>query len=277
MKCVRYYGRAKIRSLQIAVLCLVSLPAFGQPSEPNSLFAMVYTTGKNWDHGKKAHEQAYFMAHSKHLKTLREEGKIVMGGRYDDKGFMLLRAKTLAEAKLITQRDSSILYHTFQVSVHSFDSFYPGYVDTSTKEFEKERPGVTGLGGFFFKSEDPEKLRDWYRDNLGIEGGEQGTSFEWRKVGDPNEPGFTVWHAFGQSDDYFDTGRQEYMINYRVNDLNGLLSELRKKEVTIVGEPEIYEYGTFAWILDLEGRKIELWQPDDRAYDRITEQRIISN
>lgn len=277
MENARYYGHAKVLFFKIMLLCLCGFPALGQQSERDSLFAMVYTTGKNWDHDKKAHEQAYFIAHSKHLQKLRKEGKIVMGGRYDDKGFMLLRAKTLADATLITQRDSAILYSTFQVSVHPFDSFYPGYVGTSTTDLEEEKPRVKGLGGFFFKSEDPEKLRDWYRDNLGIEGGEQGTSFEWRKVGNPNEPGFTVWHAFGKSDDYFDIGTQEYMINYRVNDLNGLLKELRAKKVTVVGEPEIFEYGTFAWILDLEGRKIELWQPDDKVYDRITEQRMESN
>ena len=274
---IKYYGHTRSLLWKIVLFCLLRLPVFAQQSEQDSLFAMVYTTGKNWDGTKKTYEQAYFKVHSKHLQKLREEGKIVMGGRYDDKGFMLLKAKNYTDAILITQRDSAILYSTFQVSVHPFESFYPGYVGTSTSELKKKKPGVMGLGGFFFKSEDPEKLRAWYREHLGVEGGQQGTSFEWRKVDDPSEPGFTVWHAFEESDDYFDIGTQEYMINYRVNDLNGLLLELRKKKVKIVGEPVKYEYGTFAWILDFEGRKIELWQPDDKVYDRITKQRMNSN
>ena len=189
---------------------------------------------------------------------------------------MVLKAESLAGAMSIVQQDSAVTFRTFQVSVYPFDIQYPGYVGNSEKD-SKEEAGVIGLGGFFFKSEDPEKLRKWYSDHLGIDGAEQGTSFEWRKVDDPNEPGFTVWHAFGKTDDYFDIGTQEYMINYRVNDLNALLAELRKKQVTIVGGPETYEYGTFAWILDLEGRKIELWQADDKVYDRITEKRMKSN
>ncbi|MGB6153258.1 MAG: hypothetical protein WBG48_14845 [Pricia sp.] len=267
----------KFQLLTISLFPILILPSYGQQSEQDSLYAMVYTTGKSWNQDKQPHEQPYFMAHSRHLRKLRKEGKIVMGGRFDDKGFMLLRAKNLDDATLITQRDSSVLYHTFQVALYPFDAFYPGYVGTSRKDVEAEKARVTGLGGFFFKSENPEKLRAWYKDKLGIQGGEQGTSFEWRKDKDSSKPGFTVWHAFGEMDDYFDIGTQEYMINYRVNNLKGLLEELRQKGVTIVGEPEIYEYGTFAWILDLEGRKVELWEPNDEVYDRITKQRMKSN
>ena len=274
---IRHCGHTGILLWKIMLLCLFGLSAFAQQSEQDSLFAMEYTTGKNWDDGKKAHEQEYHEAHSSYLKKLREAGSIVLGGRYGDKELLVVKAESLAQAMLVTQQDSAVKFHTFQVSVYPFNALYPGYVGISEKDLKEEKARVIGLGGFFFKSEDPEKLRNWYRDKLGIEGGDQGTSFEWRKVDDPNVPGFTVWHAFGKTDDYFDIGTQEYMINYRVNDLTALLAELRKKKVIVVGEPETYEYGTFAWILDLEGRKIELWQANDKVYDRITKQRLHIN
>ena len=272
-----FYHRSKTQLVRLSLLCALTSPVYGQERQQDGLYVAVYTFGKNWGQDKKAHEQEYHEAHSSYLKKLREAGSIVMGGRYGDKELLVLKAESLVEAMLVTQQDSAVKFHTFQVSVYPFNALYPGYVGTSEKDLKEEKARVIGLGGFFFKSEDPEKLRKWYKDKLGIEGGDQGTSFELRKVDDPNEPGFTVWHAFGKTDDYFNVGTQEYMINYRVNDLLGLLAELRKKKVKIVGEPETYEYGTFAWILDLEGRKIELWQADDKVYDRITAQRMDSN
>ena len=274
---MNFYHRSKIQLSRVSLLCVLTSPAFGQEPQLDSLYAVVYTIGKNWVRHKKAHEQAYHMAHSSYLEKLRKAGNVVMGGRYGENELLVMKAKSLSDATSLAQLDSAITLQTFQVSVFPFNALYPGYVGTSEKDLKEEKARVIGLGGFFFKSENPEKLRAWYRDHLGIEGGEQGTSFEWRKVDDPSEPGFTVWHAFGKTDDYFDVGTQEYMINYRVNDLSGLLAELRRKKIKIVGEPEKYEYGTFAWILDLEGRKIELWQPDDKVYDRITKQRMNSN
>ena len=126
---------------------------------------------------------------------------------------------------------------------------------------------VTGLGGMFFKSEDPGKLKEWYREHLGIESEPWGTSFLWRDSEDPEERGYTVWSPFPKTTDYFAPSGQPYMINYRVADMDGLLAALAEEGVEIVGEPVVEENGKFAWILDPEGRKIELWEPVPSAKD----------
>jgi predicted enzyme related to lactoylglutathione lyase len=118
----------------------------------------------------------------------------------------------------------------------------------------------------FFKSDDPDSLKEWYNRHLGIAAGKFGAQWQWRKEKAGNGPGFTVWSPFESSTSYFDPSDQSYMINYRVNDLEALLARLKEQHILQVGEVEIYEYGKFAWIMDPEGRKIELWQPDDDEY-----------
>lgn len=122
---------------------------------------------------------------------------------------------------------------------------------------------VTGLGGIFFKSKDPSALKRWYTDRLGIEHDRYGSVFTWRSSDPPHGEGLTVWSPFTDDTTYFRPSGREFMINYRVEDLEWLLTELRKEGVTVVGEVEVYEYGKFGWILDPEGNKIELWEPVD--------------
>lgn len=126
---------------------------------------------------------------------------------------------------------------------------------------------VTGLGGIFFKTSDTEKLRTWYREHLGIDSDPWGTSFLWREVEQPESRGYTVWGPFSDSSDYFDPSEQPYMLNYRVADLDALLEALRDEGVEIVGEPVSEANGKFAWVLDPEGRKIELWEPVESSRD----------
>lgn len=135
---------------------------------------------------------------------------------------------------------------------------------------------VTGIGGVFFKCKDPEKIRDWYSDKLGLNTDKYGTNFEWRHSQNPNQKGFTVWGPFSDSTEYFQPSEKEFMINLRVDDLRELLDELKDQDVKIVGELEEYEYGLFAHIIDPEGTKIELWEPFDEEYDKIVEARTKS-
>ncbi len=83
----------------------------------------------------------------------------------------------------------------------------------------------------------------------------------------PEELGYTVWSAFPEDTKYFDPSENSFMVNFRVHDLEKLISELRTEGVEIVGKIEEHPNGKFAWILDLEGRKIELWQPVDSKND----------
>ena len=125
---------------------------------------------------------------------------------------------------------------------------------------------VTGLGGIFFKSRDPEATNAWYRQHLGIPATEHGASFGWRKVSDPAQTGHTAWSVFKHDTTYYEPSTSEFMINYRVADLESLLATLRAEGVTVVGEMQVFDYGKFGWILDPEGRKIELWEPVDTVY-----------
>lgn len=123
---------------------------------------------------------------------------------------------------------------------------------------------VTGIGGVFFKCEKPSEMNAWYRKHLGIPAGQYGAHFEWRQKEDPEKPGLTAWSTFDKASDYFDPSQRPFMINYRVEDLVGLLDALKAEGVQQVGEMQTFEYGKFAWIMDPEGNKIELWEPIDQ-------------
>ena len=122
---------------------------------------------------------------------------------------------------------------------------------------------VTGIGGIFFKAQDQEKLYQWYEKHLGIkrDPDAQAVMLHWREADDPQRPGTTVWAPFGKDTKYFDPSRASFMINYRVDDLDALLEALRQEGVEIDPKRENYDYGRFAWIMDPEGNRIELWEP----------------
>jgi len=124
------------------------------------------------------------------------------------------------------------------------------------------KAGITGIGGVFFKSDDPIKLTEWYQKHLNIVPDEEGyVSFKWREKEDPDEEGVTVWGPFPKDTKYFDPSKSPFMINYRVNDLDRLLKELREAGVEVDDRVDEYEYGQFGWIMDPEGNRIELWEP----------------
>lgn len=130
---------------------------------------------------------------------------------------------------------------------------------------------VTGIGGIFFKTKDPEKMKSWYEKNLGLVTNEYGSVFEFRSTDEPNNKGYLVWGPFTEDTKYFDPSKKEFMINYRVENLVELLEQLRADGVEIVGEIEEYEYGKFAHIVDPEGNKIELWEPVDKVFTDLYE------
>lgn len=117
---------------------------------------------------------------------------------------------------------------------------------------------VTGIGGIFLKCRDREKTREWYQTHLGIKMDEWGAQLNWRDESHP-EP-YSVLSFFRRSTDYFDPSEQPFMLNLRVADLDALVAELRQAGIALLGEPLDEEYGKFAWIMDPEGNKIELWQ-----------------
>lgn len=130
-------------------------------------------------------------------------------------------------------------------------------------------PKVTGIGGIFFFSEHPKETREWYAKNLGLEVNEWGSTFESRNSNRPDEINYLQWSPFKQGSEYFAPSKKEFMINYRVQNLEGLIQKLRKNGVTIVDEIETVEYGKFVHIMDSEGNKIELWEPIDSVLTAI--------
>ena len=120
---------------------------------------------------------------------------------------------------------------------------------------------VTGIGGIFFKCKDPNGVKEWYNKHLGLDAGQYGMSFEWLEADDSSKKGLTQWNAFSETTKFFDPSSKDFMINYRVEDLEALVEELRKDGVTILDSIETYDYGKFVHIMDLEGNKIQLWQP----------------
>lgn len=132
---------------------------------------------------------------------------------------------------------------------------------------------VTGIGGIFFKCKDPAKMKEWYSKNLGMQTDEYGTSFEWREGDNPNKKGFTQWSPFEQDTKYIEPSTKDFMINYRVENIEALVEELKKDGVNVVDDIETYDYGKFVHIMDIEGNKIELWEPVDVEYDKIVDGR----
>ena len=131
---------------------------------------------------------------------------------------------------------------------------------------------VTGIGGIFFKCKDPKKMREWYKTNLGLNTNQYGAVFEWHQGEDSTKKGFTQWSPFNEKTTYFEPSSKDFMINYRVEDIEALVAELKKSGVTIVDTIETYDYGKFVHILDLEGNKLELWEPNDIEYEKMGKQ-----
>ncbi|MCB0569843.1 MAG: VOC family protein [Phaeodactylibacter sp.] len=126
---------------------------------------------------------------------------------------------------------------------------------------------VTGIGGLFFKAKDPKALQAWYEKHLGLPVTPDGyIVFEWGRQG---EMGHTVWSAFPEHTTYYAPSDKPFMFNYRVENLAGLLNVLREEGVEVVGEIEAYDYGKFGWIMDPEGNKIELWEPNDEEFREV--------
>ncbi len=124
---------------------------------------------------------------------------------------------------------------------------------------------VTGVGGVFLRARDPKALAAWYAEHLGITLSDYGgANFLWKDEV-PEGTGMTAWSTFPADTKYFgagtEAGPQAVMVNYRVDDLDGLLDRLRAAGVWIDPKREDYEYGRFAWACDPEGNRFELWQP----------------
>ena len=121
---------------------------------------------------------------------------------------------------------------------------------------------VTGIGGIFFKAEDAPSLQGWYKRHLGIDVQEWGgTAFSWTDGEGRPVAGTTVWSIASAQSDLFAPSAAAFMVNYRVEDVRALVDVLREEGCDVLEKIDESEYGTFAWVVDPEGNKVELWQP----------------
>jgi lactoylglutathione lyase len=133
--------------------------------------------------------------------------------------------------------------------------------DKSKEPVKMEQRGrILGIGGVFFKSANRDQMREWYSQHLGLADKGQGAMLPWREHDDPQKEHVTVWTVFRNSTDYI-PATQPFMINYIVDDMDALLDRLKQEGVKIDAKRINESYGRFAWIYDVDGNKIELWQP----------------
>jgi predicted enzyme related to lactoylglutathione lyase len=160
---------------------------------------------------------------------------------------------------------------TFLILLTLCTTFFLGYafksITTTTAPPIMKR--VTGIGGIFFKCKDPKKLRDWYKTYLGLNTNQYGTVFEWRQGADTTKKGFSQWAPFAETTKYFAPSTRDFMINYRVENLDALVAQLKTEGVTIVDTIQTVEYGKFVHLLDIEGNKLELWEPNDVEFEKL--------
>ena len=146
-----------------------------------------------------------------------------------------------------------------QVIVDKIKAKYFGAPENTTPEKR-----VTGIGGIFFKSKNPKELLAWYGKHLGLKTDDYGSTFLWKD--NDGADCSTQWSPFAADTTYFEPSEKQFMQNFRVDNLEKLLEQLKEEGVTVVSEMESYQYGKFGWILDIEGNKIELWEPVDRVF-----------
>ncbi len=148
-------------------------------------------------------------------------------------------------------------------------TFLLGYGFSQLTHPANTGPRVTGIGGIFFKAKDPAALKAWYEKNLGMRMVQSGASFEWHQGMDSTKKGFTLWAPFKETTKYFQPSEKQFMINYRVEKLDQLLLQLKAAGITPTDSVEKASYGSFVHLMDPEGNKIELWEPNDVEYARL--------
>jgi predicted enzyme related to lactoylglutathione lyase len=145
-------------------------------------------------------------------------------------------------------------------------AFLLGYGFSRVTNPVNSGPRVTGIGGIFFKAKDPAALKAWYSKNLGFHIGQSDLIFEWRQGKDSTKKGFTVWAPSKETTKYFQPSEKQFMINYRVEGLDQRLGQMKAGGVLPVDGVQRTSYGNFVHLMDPEGNKIELWEPNDLEF-----------
>lgn len=137
------------------------------------------------------------------------------------------------------------------------------------ENYNKQKKKVTGVGGIFFKCQEPDRMREWYGKHLGLVTNQYGSLFEFRMSDKPSQKGYLQWSTFAEDTECFEPSDKEFMINYRVENLEEMVADFKKHGVPVLDEIETFEYGKFVHILDPENNKIELWEPVDEVFTKM--------
>lgn len=263
----------------ISILLISNLIIFGaflcsykfesKIAEPPTVYIVEYSKGSTWDEKKDFYTQKYGKHHSDYLQSLRKQGIIQFGARYADKGIVFIAAMGLDNAKHIVNSDSAVIGKMFTATINELNVFYE-YKTEQTVSSKIKSGKVTGIGGVFFKSKDVKALNTWYYNNLGLAINDYGSMFEWRDS-DDKTIAYTQWSPFSSKTKYFQPSKKDFMINYRVDNLEGLLKKMKANNVTILDTIETYDYGKFLHILDCDSNKVELWEPIDGSFTKLYE------
>lgn len=168
-------------------------------------------------------------------------------------------------------------YYIILLKLFLFGLFVLSCSPTTTNQINVDKeisinetiPRVTGIGGIFFGSTNPKETREWYGKNLGLAIDDYGSPFEFRNANSPGEINYLRWSPFDNDSEYFKPSEKDFMINYRVQNIEGLVKKFKENEVIVVDTIESYDYGKFVHIMDPEGNKIELWEPVDSVLTKI--------
>lgn len=162
-----------------------------------------------------------------------------------------------------------VMLKIFLITCAFATTFCLGFTFRNLISEDKSIKRVTGIGGIFFKCKNPKKVKEWYKKHLGLNTNDYGCVFEWYQGADSTRKGFSQWSTFNEKTKYFDPSTKEFMINYRVDNLELLIDSLKQEGITIVDTLVSVDYGKFIHILDLEGNKIELWEPYDIEFEKL--------
>ena len=163
---------------------------------------------------------------------------------------------------------ASSIFFALLATSFCFGFAFKSIITNNSKDNTKMKR-VTGIGGIFFKCKDPKAINEWYQTHLGLNTNQYGAVFEWRQATDSTQRGFSQWSPFKEKTKYFEPSTKEFMINYRVDNLEALVEELKQEGVTVTDTIETVDYGKFVHIMDLEGNKIELWEPNDIEFEKL--------
>jgi len=212
-----------------------------------------------------------------HLVAAMQSGKILGAGldvlEYEKLSFeTLFQDKNTPEAfqYLLKAKNVILTPHIAGWTLESHERLAQVIVDKIKAKYfgqakiAESEQRVTGIGGFFFKSNNPKELVAWYGKYLGLKTDQYGSTFWWKDNDGSNCS--TQWSPFAEDTAYFRPSEKQFMQNFRVENLDKLLDKLSDEGVTIIGDVESNAYGKFGWILDIEGNKIELWEPIDKAF-----------